>query len=115
MINDELYLSHREIKSLRRYKKLGNSELLPYSERLISNKLIEAGFVCQTPGNMPVPNDVYSITELGINHLLYRKEKIFLKKLPVVISLIALISSFRTEILLLARLSIQLLKNIMGI
>jgi hypothetical protein len=94
----DIHLTYKENKALRKYLKLGTSAFLPNSRRLISYNLIKSNFVCQTPGNMPVSNDTYTITELGENYIQYRKEKIFLNKLPVIISIVALTKSFSYEI-----------------
>lgn len=109
----DIFLSYKELRLLKKYKKHDGLCKLPGAHRLVTNKLIESDFVCQSPGGMPTPNDKYYLSEFGDNYLNYHKEKIFLKKFPVVISIIALISSFRGEILLLARVIVQLWKNIM--
>ncbi|MCX7772942.1 MAG: hypothetical protein N2376_07515 [Clostridia bacterium] len=77
---------------MKKYKKKGNSERLPNSDRLIANQLIESNFICQLVDEIPAKADrEYHITEFGENYLQFNKEKVFLKKLPVVISIIALI------------------------
>jgi hypothetical protein len=116
MINcSDIHLSRKEIKVLKKYKQLGKSYELPYSKRIISLKFIESDFVCQIPGNMPTANGIFTLTEQGENYIQYCKEKLFLNKLPVYISLVALVSSFRTECLLLVRQAVLLLKKIAGI
>ena len=111
----DVYLTYNEVQSL---KKLKNQDVIKNPkniDRLINYGLIQLNYSQFEPGNMPTRNGTFSITEFGTNYLLYRKDKIFLKKLPVYISIIALISSFRKEILLLAQLVMHILKNIMGI
>lgn len=89
----DIFLSSRELRLLKKYKKHNELGELPGAKRLIAYKLIEPEFVCQTSGGMPVPDGKYQISEFGENYLIYHKEKIFLKKLPVVISIIALVIS----------------------
>lgn len=89
----DIFLSSKELRLLKKYNKHDVLDELPGTNRLITNKLIEPEFVCQISGGMPVPNGKYRISELGRNYLNYHKEKIFLKKLPVVISIIALVIS----------------------
>lgn len=88
-----IFLTYKEIRILKRYKKAGYLNKLPGADRLIANNFIIAEYKSPTPGDMPVPTGKYYISELGINYLLYRREKIFLKKLPVIISIIALVIS----------------------
>lgn len=45
-----------------------------------------------------LPDDTYSITDYGHRYLIHKREEYFTRKLPVVISLIALIKSFWPEI-----------------
>gem|GEM_PF-4930593 len=111
----DIFLSYKEVRALKKCSKVDITKQLKHNERLLHYGLIQFNYVQNVPGNMPVSDSSFSITEFGINYLLYRKEKMFLKKLPVVISLIALVSSFRHEILLLAQSVVQLMKNIVGI
>lgn len=110
----DVYLTFREIVLLKKFQKQTLLKKSKKMERLIFFELIKPQYIQTNYGNEPDFDGMYSISEFGKTYLLYRKDKIFLNKLPVIISLIALISSFRGEILLLGQLLMQLWKNIMG-
>lgn len=111
----DVYLSFREVRLLKKIKKRAGLKKSEYMNRLIYFELIEPEYIQTEYGKEPDIDGKYTISKFGEIYLLYRKEKIFLNKLPVIISLIALISSFRKEFLWLGRLLMQLLKNITGI
>ena len=110
----QIYLSHSEFKTLKNIKRNRRLRVADGIEKLKSLKLIYEN-TSSTPGDMPVGIGTFEISDSGKSYLIYRKEKLFEKKLPVVISVIALIGAYRYELLWLLQAIAQLLKNIMGI
>ena len=70
-----------------------------YPHKLISYGLIEQNYLSEVNSiGAPIPEGTYSLTDFALRYRLYRKERYFEGKLPVIISIIALIGAYRNEI-----------------
>lgn len=111
----DVYLTFNEVLLLKKFNKQTILKKSEHMNNLIYFELIKPEYIQTKYGSVPDIDGMYSISKFGETYLLYRKEKIFLNKLPVIISLIALISSFRIEILWIIQQLMQILKNTAGI
>lgn len=115
---DNIFLSRKELKIL---KKLSKDISLP-EDYLYQNfpHLISFGFVYQAQTKQNAYGKLlyygnYVINDKGRQYLHYHKEKFFIAKLPVTLSIIALIGAFRQEIFWLIQAIEKLLKILAGI
>ena len=102
-------LDFTHIRTLKRIKK--NKEIRGTKPNKDLDYLYENGYIEMTV--VDKPNDYYAqpyLTEKGKARLYAERKRTLEKWLPIIISLIALIKSFLTEIIWLAKQVMQLLK-----
>ena len=105
---DNILLSRADIKTLKMLKR----QYLETIDYDITRKLLDAGLINRSTVGFKADSfskydGHFRLTRNGQLYFIYKKQKRkdqFLKTLPIVISVVALISSFRTEILLLVQL-----------
>lgn len=112
-----LTLSERWILFRLQFKKKVSEDFFRSSfHHLLQCKLITINYKKErSESGAYIRDGTYSLSPNYKRFRIYCRQRFFYKKLPIVISIIALIGAYRAEILLIIQGLMQLLKSIMGI